>query len=159
MALSPHANYTDWATPTCRLNLVPTFADRGMSRDQRGGSPTAVNLSFLDGSRYFYFKQLLIYPHKGWVDPVTDPLLLRKSGSSGDRTRDLETAKAQNQEKMRGLANPSAFGSLSTETLNTKWSLKVPRVENFRHLQNLKNSFFWDVTQCGSCKYPRFRGT
>jgi hypothetical protein len=27
---------------------VPTFVDRGVSRDQRGGSPTVVNLSFLD---------------------------------------------------------------------------------------------------------------
>jgi hypothetical protein len=27
---------------------VPTSADRGVSRGQRGGSPTAVNLSFLD---------------------------------------------------------------------------------------------------------------
>jgi hypothetical protein len=30
-----------------------------------GGSLTAVNLSFLDRSRHFSFKQLLIYPHKG----------------------------------------------------------------------------------------------
>jgi hypothetical protein len=33
-----------------------TFADRGASRGQRGGSPTVVNLSFLDRSRYFSFK-------------------------------------------------------------------------------------------------------
>jgi hypothetical protein len=26
---------------------MPTFADRGVSRGQRGGSPTVVNLSFL----------------------------------------------------------------------------------------------------------------
>jgi len=26
---------------------------------------------------------------RGWVDPVPDPLLLRKSGSAGHRTRDL----------------------------------------------------------------------
>jgi hypothetical protein len=32
MALSPRANYTDWATATCRRNLVPTFVDRGVSR-------------------------------------------------------------------------------------------------------------------------------
>jgi hypothetical protein len=38
-ALSPQANYTDWATPTSRRNLVPTFVDRGVSRGQRGGSP------------------------------------------------------------------------------------------------------------------------
>jgi hypothetical protein len=50
---------------------------------------TVVNLNFLDRSRYFSFKLLLIYPHKGWVDPVPDPLLLRKSGSAWNRTRNL----------------------------------------------------------------------
>jgi hypothetical protein len=69
--------------------LVSTFVDRGVSRGQRGGSRTVVNLRFLDRSRYFSFKQLLIYPHKAWVDPVPDPLLLRISGSAGNRTRDL----------------------------------------------------------------------
>jgi hypothetical protein len=34
-------------------NLVPTFADRGVSRGQRGGSRTVIILSFLDRSRYF----------------------------------------------------------------------------------------------------------
>jgi hypothetical protein len=47
-ALSPQANYTDWATSTSWRNLVPTFVDRGVSRSQPGGSPTVVNLSFLD---------------------------------------------------------------------------------------------------------------
>jgi hypothetical protein len=47
VALSPLANYTDWSTATCRRNLVPTFADRGASRGQRGGSPTVVNLTIL----------------------------------------------------------------------------------------------------------------
>jgi hypothetical protein len=89
VALSPRANYTDSATATCRRNLVPTFVDREMSRCQRSGSPAVVNLSFLDRSRYFSFKYLLVYPHKGWVDPVPDPLLLTKSGSAGNRTQDL----------------------------------------------------------------------
>jgi hypothetical protein len=53
VTLSPPANYTAWATANCRWNLVPTFVDRGMSRGQRGESPTVVNLSFLDRSRYF----------------------------------------------------------------------------------------------------------
>jgi hypothetical protein len=56
VALNPRANYTDWATATCRRNLVPTFVDKGVSRGQRGGSPAFVNLSFLDQSRYFSFK-------------------------------------------------------------------------------------------------------
>jgi hypothetical protein len=52
VALSPQANYTDLSTATCRRNLMPTFVERGVSRGQRGGSPTAVNLSFLDRSRF-----------------------------------------------------------------------------------------------------------
>jgi hypothetical protein len=56
VAFIPQANYTYRATATCWRNLVPTFADRGMSRGQRGGSPTVVNISFLDRSRYFSFK-------------------------------------------------------------------------------------------------------
>jgi hypothetical protein len=52
MALSPRANYTDWATATCRRNLVSTFGDRVVSSGQRGGSPTVVNLSFLDREIY-----------------------------------------------------------------------------------------------------------
>jgi hypothetical protein len=48
VAFSPQVNYTDWATATCRRNLVTNFVDRGVSRGQRGGSPTVVNLSFLD---------------------------------------------------------------------------------------------------------------
>jgi hypothetical protein len=65
VAFSPQANYTDWATATCWRNLVQTFADRGVSRGQRDGFPTVVNLRFLDWSSYFSFKYLLIYPHKG----------------------------------------------------------------------------------------------
>jgi hypothetical protein len=56
MALSAQANYTDWATVAGRRNLVPTFEARGESCGQRGGTPTVVNLSFLDRSRYFSFK-------------------------------------------------------------------------------------------------------
>jgi hypothetical protein len=75
--------------PLCRWNLVPTFADGGVSRGQSGGSSTAVNLSFLDRGRYFSFKYLLIHPHKGRVDPVSDTLLFRESGSVGNWTRDF----------------------------------------------------------------------
>jgi hypothetical protein len=56
VAFSPQANYTDWATATDQRILVPNFVDRGMLRGQCDGIPTAVNLSFLDRSRYFFFK-------------------------------------------------------------------------------------------------------
>jgi hypothetical protein len=38
------------------MKLVPTFLDRGVSRGQRSGIPMAINLSFLDQSRYFFFE-------------------------------------------------------------------------------------------------------
>jgi hypothetical protein len=30
VALSPRTNYANWATATCRRNLVPSFVDRGV---------------------------------------------------------------------------------------------------------------------------------
>jgi hypothetical protein len=87
--LHPEANYNNWATATSWRNLVSTFADRGVSRGQCGWTPTAVNLSFVDRSRYFFFQ---VPPHLsswGWVDPIPDQLLLGKSGSAGNRTYSL----------------------------------------------------------------------
>jgi hypothetical protein len=49
--------------------LVPTFVDRGLSRGQRVGSPTAINRSFLDRSRYLSFKRLLICSHEAEWTP------------------------------------------------------------------------------------------
>jgi hypothetical protein len=48
VAFSPQANHIDRATATCRRNLVPNFADRWVSRCQRGWFPAVVNHSFLD---------------------------------------------------------------------------------------------------------------
>jgi hypothetical protein len=89
LAFSPQANYTAWATATCWWNLVPIFADSGVSRGQRGRSPTVVTFSFLDQSRYFSFQVALHLCSQGWEDPIPNPLLLRKSGRAGNRTRDL----------------------------------------------------------------------
>jgi hypothetical protein len=67
-----------------------------VSRGQRGGSPTAVNLSFPDQRRCFSFKQLLIHDHEAeWtpfqthcyaeimvalgIEPGTSGLAARKS--------------------------------------------------------------------------------
>jgi hypothetical protein len=68
--------------------LVPTFADRGY-HVVSATDPHGRILCFLDRSRYYFF---LVAPQLyswGWVDPVPDPLLLGKSGSEGNRTRDL----------------------------------------------------------------------
>jgi hypothetical protein len=55
LAFCPQAKYTDWATATIRRILMPTFANRELYLGQCSGTPTAVNLRFLDRSRYFSF--------------------------------------------------------------------------------------------------------
>jgi hypothetical protein len=56
VAFGQQANYADWASTTCRRNLLPTFVDRGVLHGQRSGSPKVFNLSFLHQSCYFSFK-------------------------------------------------------------------------------------------------------
>jgi hypothetical protein len=49
--------------------------------------PCGRILGFLDRSRYFFSQVAPQLYSRGWVDPVPDPLLLRKSDSAGNRTR------------------------------------------------------------------------
>jgi hypothetical protein len=66
--------------------LVPIFLDRGVSRSQRGGPPTAVISDFYTGDAIF-----LSSTSEAELDPVPDPLLLRKCSSAGNRTQTSET--------------------------------------------------------------------
>jgi hypothetical protein len=68
--------------------LVPTFADKECCVVSRT-DPFGRILGFLDRSCYFFFQVPPQLYSWGWVDPVPDPLLLRKSGSAENRTRDL----------------------------------------------------------------------
>jgi hypothetical protein len=75
--------------PSDRLfsaKLVPTFPVRGC-HVVSVTDPYGHNLGFLDRSRYFFFQVAPQLYSRDSVDPVPDPLLLRKSGSAGNRTR------------------------------------------------------------------------
>jgi hypothetical protein len=63
--------------------LKPTFfyKDRGC-RMVSATHPYGRILGFLDRSRYFFFQPAPQLYSRGWLDPVPDPLLLRKSGSA-----------------------------------------------------------------------------
>jgi hypothetical protein len=66
--------------------LVPTSA----ARERHMVSVTYPYdriLGSLDRSNYFFFQEVPQLYSRGWVDPVRDPLLLRKSGTAGNRTR------------------------------------------------------------------------
>jgi hypothetical protein len=66
--------------------LVPTFADRGC-HVVSVTDPYGRIREILDRSHYFFFQVAPQLYSRGWVDPVPDPLLLRKSGSAGNWTR------------------------------------------------------------------------
>jgi hypothetical protein len=51
--------------------------------------PAAVNLGFLDRCLYYFLQVASQLSSRDWVDSVSDPLLLIKCGSTGNRTRDL----------------------------------------------------------------------
>jgi hypothetical protein len=68
--------------------LVPTFADKGCCIVSIT-DPCGRNLSFIDQSHYYFFQVASQLNSRSWVDPVPDPLLLRKSHSSRNRARNL----------------------------------------------------------------------
>jgi hypothetical protein len=72
----------------CRLSakLVPKFPVTGC-HVVSVTDPYGRILGFLGRSRYFFFHAAPQLYSRGWVDPVPDSLLLRKSGSVGNRTR------------------------------------------------------------------------
>jgi hypothetical protein len=78
---------------TVRLSakLVPTFAD-WRCHMVRATDPQGRILGFLNRSRYFLFQAAPQLYSRGWVDPVPDPLFLRKSGSAGNRIRTFGSA-------------------------------------------------------------------
>jgi hypothetical protein len=68
--------------------LMPTFADRGCYVASVTNPYNRI-LGFLDRSRYVFFQVAPQLYSRRWVDPIPDPLLLRKYGSSGNRTQSI----------------------------------------------------------------------
>jgi hypothetical protein len=71
------------------VKLVPTFADRLVSRGQHNGSPRPLISAIYTGAATYFIHVAPQLTSRGWVDPAPDPLLLRKSGSARNWTRDL----------------------------------------------------------------------
>jgi hypothetical protein len=77
------------ATATGRGILVPTFVDGEVSRGQRSGTPTTINLSFLDRSHYFFFSNGSSFNLTRLSGPLSRPTVTQKICSTRNRTLDL----------------------------------------------------------------------
>jgi hypothetical protein len=67
--------------------LVPTLVDKGVAWSAQRIA-TAVISVFYSRSRYFSIQVAPQLSSRGWVDPVPDPLILRKSSGSVARNSD-----------------------------------------------------------------------
>jgi hypothetical protein len=80
--------------------LVPTFADRGC-HVVSVTDPNGHILGFVDRSRYFSFQVAPQLNSRGWVDSVPDQLLLRKSGSAGNRTQTSGSGVVRQRQRLK----------------------------------------------------------
>jgi hypothetical protein len=85
--LSPRANYTDRATAAYRRSYCQILRIEEPSGQSERSLRQYTRIS-RPGPLLFYQVAPQLYS-RGWVDPVPDPLLLRKSGRTGNRTRDF----------------------------------------------------------------------
>jgi hypothetical protein len=76
--------------------IVPIFADR-RCHVVSVTDPYGRILGFLDRNLYIIFQVAAQLYLRGWVDPILDPLLLRKSGNAGNQTR-ISLSVAMNSE-------------------------------------------------------------
>jgi hypothetical protein len=131
--------------------------------------PYGRNLDFLDRSLYFFFQVALQPYSRGWVDPASNSLLLRKSGSAGNWTRTCSqdlwpqghrggpwndfvykifdrcfySASITTCKRKHMLKDDNVFGSLRSTT----FVHEVPRLRLLNHLfPELPNIYLsWDV--------------
>jgi hypothetical protein len=88
-----NSNSVAWASERTILIQEPPLVVEVSAFADRGCHLASVTyfygriLGFPDQRRYFFFQVAPQFYSRGWVDPVPDPLLLRKSGSAGDRIR------------------------------------------------------------------------
>jgi hypothetical protein len=87
-SFGPLANYTDRATAACWRSSANFLRIEGVAWSAQR-IPPVVSLGFLDRSRYCFFQVAPQLCSRGWVDPVPDPLLIRKFWSAGIQTQDL----------------------------------------------------------------------
>jgi hypothetical protein len=138
--------------------LVPPFAGKGVAWSAQW-IPTAINLGFLDRSRCFFIQVAPQLSSWGWVDPIPDHLLLRKSGRAGDRTRDLWICSQKlwpldHRGSVKQNLNCLVWFKMYS-SCNVAWHYILTQT-----LFPLESSNFWDIKSCSPLKINwHFRGT
>jgi hypothetical protein len=139
--------------------LVPNFVDRGC-RMVSTTDPHGRILGFLCQSHYFFQVAPQLYS-RGWVNPVPDPLLLRKYGSARNQTRDLCIC---SQELWPPQRQSLFFYIYIYITKMPDQKCSQIKLRQFNKISGAKQiylkSMFWDEMPCSLVDmYKCFRGT
>jgi hypothetical protein len=123
---------------------MSTFADR-VSHVVSVTDHHCRILAFLNRSRYSFFQVAPQLYSRGWVDPVRDPQILKKSGSSGNRTRTsgsvvLTTRHSSIRKRWHQLRRQAAVTRLVQFALGLR-----PRSLVFRRFSHWKDLFIHDL--------------
>jgi hypothetical protein len=93
---SPQANYTDRATAAGRRSYCQPLRVEGVGWSAQQ-IPTAVNLGFIDRSRYFFIQLAPQLSSRGWVGPFQIPYFSEnlvgpgiETGTSGSVARNFD---------------------------------------------------------------------
>jgi hypothetical protein len=139
--------------------------------------PHGRNLGFIDLSHYYFFQAAPQLYSRGWVDSVPNPLLHRKSGSAGNRTRTSGSVASNSDHQTTEAVNPLGIQSRIYSGVN-EYITAMPAfldltlsslVEVHRHFggtycihiqsRNLKEAKVIPVTDCGAPYYCRTQGS
>jgi hypothetical protein len=133
--LSPLANYTDRPTAADSRRSDCQLCGYRVPRGQREGSLWPYYRFSRQEPLLFYQVAPQLYL-RVWVDPVPDTLLLRKSGSAGNRTRASGSVARTltSRQQRRSLSNAKRYFSPSAQLLSQN---SLP-ILNAKHLLILR---------------------
>jgi hypothetical protein len=109
-------NYIDRATSPLVSKISANLCVRGCNMVSATYLHSHI-LGFLDRCHYFFFQVAPQLYSWDWVDPIPDPLLLRKSDSAGNRTRALWIATRNSPLDQRDSLLSSTFHHQGVESL------------------------------------------
>jgi hypothetical protein len=125
VAFSPQAHYSDRATATCRRSQCQLLRIEGVALSEQRIPRPLIRFSWPEPLHFHCTSSSIILTRLS--GPVPDPLLLRKSGGAGNRTRDLWICSKElwSLDHSGGLYEPTSVSN--NKLLIPMWDLGLSR--------------------------------
>jgi hypothetical protein len=120
--LSRRANYTDRATAACRRSQCQLLGIEGCCVVSTA-DPLQPYSRYSRPEELFFLSSSSSIVSRGWADPVPDPLLLRKRGSVGNRTRTSGSAARNSDHWTTVISSLTNLKKSGKQTLKLNYSV------------------------------------